>query len=212
MIDDFIRVVHSSNHFSDLLRKLDDGIIYREAYAVTKSKLATNDFGEGRSLIDVIEDSPEGTDLYCTVLIAKTDINVCFDGVLGNKYYNKEKIYPMHFGDLLSYVGIEPKEINVLKNTREPYKEFKFKVIPKQPKGMGKNKYKVSIVFSDRYEIELFANSEDEAKEEAFILGFGEWDHIYDYVNPEKINEYQSQRIRHTIWHQDQAKVEQITD
>lgn len=210
MINNFIRIVHSSDYFADILKQIDPGILHQEAFVVTKSKLTTNDFGEGKSPIDILDESPEGSDLFCTVLIATEDVNVYFDKIEDNEYYNHDLMFPMHNGDLLSYFGIAPSKIEPLNTNNEPFKIFKFKVIPKQPKGKGLYKYKLSITFSDTYEIEIFANTENEAKEQALIRGFSEWDHLYDYVNKDKIKEYQSQRIRHSVWHPDQIKIEKI--
>lgn len=211
-IDNFIRVIHSNGH-RDLL-SLDDASMYAQVFSIVKSKMSTYLFVEGDSPIDVLDEDPdENTKYFCTAILAYTDLDIYFNAVENNEYYKYEKFYPLHKGDIAAYFGINPSRTKIkteMPNNEYPFKIFKFIVQKKRPKGNGKNKYKVAITFSDKYEIEIFADSKEEAKKQALDRGFAEWDHSYDYVDYSKIKEYQTQKTRHTVWHPDQIIIEEL--
>lgn len=205
----FSRIAHTTNYLTGSIIFGNESILKSKVFAFSRSKICTYDIKYGYSEYDLDIELNENNELFCTTIVPLTEMKVYFDNP---EYPNNNPIfYPLIVGDILSYVGIEPCKIEILNNlyNKENYKVFKFNVIKKLKKGTGQNKYKVAITFSDEYEIEIYADSEEEAKQEALKRDFDQWDHTYENINKSKINEYKSQEIRFTMWHPSQLYIKE---
>ena len=213
---DFARIMNTPNYFkeSDYFNEV---WMHSLIYTMASSKISTNVFREGKSDWDVLDDEPNSQDLiFCTVIIPLTKIAIKFKEVAGSKFYSSPSEYIVNRGDCITFAGVIIDRIDVLSDNTLPYgKEFLkypyetrlFKMVPKQTKGSGKNKYKVSISFNDIYEIEVLADNPEQAKQTAIDLGFNHWEHIYR-EKYEESNNFKTQKVRYTLWNEDDVSVE----
>ena len=209
----FIRIVHAANLLSNDGKIKDENFIHVLVFGFTKSKISTSLLGEGSSPYDVLDKSPDLNDpLYCTTMLAFTKIQITFPSVPNAELdvYRRETMFTLNPGDAISYIGILPTNIEVFPSNNlynTDFMNFEFAVHEKKQKGVGKNKYKVAITFSDEYEIDVYANNEEDAKRTALSFDFADWDHIYDYIDMSDFINYRSQAVRHTCWHPKQIYI-----
>lgn len=216
--NNFVRIVHSHGNFTELLKVNHLGTIEHNAFTIARSKIGTNDLLLGLSNFDVLNNMQiNDDDQFCTAIITRANINFYFDALPDYPIHKEPTVYPLTYGDILIYTGIKPSKIEIDKNfdnlMEKPYEIFKFLMKPKQNKGSGKNKYIAYVDLIDRYQIEVFANSEEEARKIAIDVGEGSllnWDHMYDNINKDKILEYNTQQTRYSMWHPNDVKIKQI--
>jgi hypothetical protein len=213
---DFTRIVNTTNYFkeSDYSNEV---WIHSLIYTLASSKMSTHVFLEDKSNWDVLDDDPDSQDLmFCTVVIPLTDILIKFKEIPGSKFYSNSVEYKLNRGDCIAFAGAIIDRIDVLSDNtlaygkeflRYPYETRLFKMVPKQTKGSGNNKYKVSVSFNDIYEIEVLADNPEQAKQTAIDLGFNHWDHVFrDKYN--ESNNFKTQKVRYTLWNEDDILVE----
>jgi hypothetical protein len=180
--------------------------------------MSTHVFLEDKSNWDVLDDEPDSQDLmFCTVIIPLTEIAIKFKEVAGSRLYGAPREYILNRGDCITFAGVSIDYIKVLSEYSLPYRSQEFleypyetrffKMVPKQTKGSGNNKYKVSASFNDIYEIEILADNPEQAKQTAIDLGFNHWDHVFrDKYN--ESNNFKTQKVRYTLWNEDDISVE----
>jgi hypothetical protein len=95
-----------------------------------------------------------------------------------DKYYDVDK------GDFLTF----PSEtiFNIF-NKDSLIKTYKIYYYPKIKKMDGSNKYIVRATLEDNYNIEVYANTEDEALQKAYNIPLPEWNHEEIDDRPEKM-------------------------
>ena len=90
-------------------------------------------------------------------------------------------------GDFLTF----PSEIGFMisnqNNTNELVKQYKIYYYPKIKKQDGKNKYSVRATLQDNYNIDVYADSEEEALQKAYNIPLPEWNHEEIDDRPEKM-------------------------
>lgn len=215
---DFVRVVCTDQYFNDD-DFFNDSRMNSLLYALASSKLGTNDFVEGMSNWDVLDDEPDPEDeVFCTAIIPLASIIIKFKAMPNLKFYEESRTYKINKGACVVFVGIDVESIEVLEDGASDYdqKSFNypvttrlFKMVPKRPKGTGPNKYKLSITLSDTYEIEVFGDDQEQAKQMAIDLGFSHWNHLYR-TNEENYKNFRSQKIRYSVWQPEDISVTQI--
>jgi hypothetical protein len=206
MIENFKRILIFPNfvdlkEFSNETTKLS---VLQSIYTITRSKMTTSLFWNGKPNFTVIDSEPNKDDKnFVTALVALHPIHVIFNKDEDFEYINNKSDFDLHPGDLMLFVNIEYEK--VLSEHQTPaylgyhFRLIKYRLKEKVQNGNGQYKYKASIVFSDKYEIEVFANDEKEAHEVAAKIPFYDWDHIFD-VDRNRINEYNVQESRHSVW------------
>jgi hypothetical protein len=75
-------------------------------------------------------------------------------------------------------------------------KNYYYKIIDKPIFGEGNKKYRAEIVFSDKYFIDVFADNEDHAIENAYKVEMNSWTH--DWPKDEELTNFQS--VRQSLW------------
>lgn len=214
----FKRIIHTANYFPDRAF-FDEPYLMHLAYSFAQSKIGTSLFVEGKSDWDVVDDEPDpGDEVFCTVIIPLAELYIEFDDAQDLERYLGMTYYSLTKGDIMVFTGMTPSKIELTKELNPsfdkdflsyPYEVRKFKMQKKVAKGNGKNKYKVSITFSDTYEIEVMGDSPEDAKRTAMGLGFHHWDHIYD-ATPENWQEFKHQKVRYTTWRDSDIVVDEI--
>lgn len=90
-------------------------------------------------------------------------------------------------GDFLTF----PSEIGFVisdqDKTNELFKQYKIYYYPKIKKQDGKNKYSVRATLQDNYNIDVYADSEEEALQKAYNIPLPEWNHEEIDDRPEKM-------------------------
>lgn len=214
----FQRIVHTKDYLPSRAYQ-DESYLMHMVYSFAQSKIGTSLFMEGKSDWDVLDEDPEKEDQqFCSAFIPLTNIYIEFEGAKDLPKYKGRDYYTVGRGDVMVFTGMHPSKIHIIDENKEPYNnEFlsypydikTFKMAPKKPKGVGKNKYKVSITFSDTYEIEVMANNEEDAKLYAMEAGFSAWDHIYE-IDENNWQEYKSQRVRYSMWRPQDIQINQM--
>lgn len=183
---------------------------FRSILSFAQSKIGTNLLEEGPSDWDVLESQPIEGKPVCKVLLSYGKLAIHFNSVLNNEFYSKPRAMTLNEGGVVAYTGVEIDRIEIMEDTGDHnfqyYKIFEFAMDNKKIKGNGINKYTVSLTLSDKYEIDILANSEEHAKEQAMELGIQHWNHVYDYQGD--LKQYRQQQHRYSIWHPDQINVE----
>jgi hypothetical protein len=177
--------------------------IFKEIFEITRSKLTTELKFADKTNFTIVDSEPDiSDDFFVYAILPREQIKIIFE--------NGENII-LTPGDLFCSAGIEYKEIlteeNITAHEDFHFMSVKYAVKEKRSHGKGPNKYKASIVFTDRYEIEVFANDEKEAHQVALEIPFYDWDHIWN-IEETKQNEYRAVKSRHSLWHSDDIKVE----
>lgn len=90
-------------------------------------------------------------------------------------------------GDFLTF----PSEIGFMisdqYNTNELTKQYKVYYYPKIKKQEGRNKYTIKATLQDNYNIDIYADSEEEALQKAYNIPLPEWNHEEIDDKPEKM-------------------------
>jgi len=90
-------------------------------------------------------------------------------------------------GDFLTF----PSEIGFMisnqYNTNELTKQYKIYYYPKIKKQEGRNKYTIKATLQDNYNIDIYADSEEEALQKAYNIPLPEWNHEEIDDKPEKM-------------------------
>lgn len=204
--DEFVRIVSAKNVLS-----IDDDNVFRlhqtsetTIFEITKSKIETFMPNQGKPNFTVLEKNYSFDDLgFATALIPLTNIEIFFKKIIGHPHYGTDQSYKLGVGDMIVYTGINYDTVVLDEgNTANLNKHFVIRVFPigeKSQRNFGKNKYKASIIFSDKYEIELSADNEKDAREHALKIPFSEWDHIFN-TNKDKPENYKATSLRYSMW------------
>jgi hypothetical protein len=78
-----------------------------------------------------------------------------------------------------------------------------FKIGPIKQHGSGNNKFRLSLQLIDNYEIDIYANSEQEAIDFGYNIGLVHWEHIWGNPEPDSI----PQTSRMSLWNKKMIKV-----
>lgn len=176
----------------------------RSMYEITRSKLTTPTILDDKPNFTVIDSEPGKDDKnFAVALIALHPIQVIFDkdDSVGNLKDNP--CFDLNQGDLLIFVNLEYKTV-LSKHGGTAHFGYHFRTVryrlkEKTINGNGKNKYKASIVLSDKYEIDVFADSETEAHAIATRTSLYDWDHVYD-IDKKRLDNYMVHHSRHSVW------------
>lgn len=203
----YVRIMKDPHYIQENL--YNDAGTFRKVLAFAQSKIGTNILAEGPSYWDVLESSPIDGMPVCKVLVSYGKLAIHFNSVLNNPYYSEPRAMTLNEGGVVAYTGVEINRIEVMEHKNDSnytyYKIFEFAMDHKKPKGIGNNKYLVSLTLSDTYEIEIMGDSEENAKSQALELGIQHWNHVYDYQG--ELKNQKSQQHRYSIWHPDQVNV-----
>lgn len=213
-IEGFNRIVHGSRLIDpeDLNSEMTKYSVLSKIYEITRSKITTNLLLEGKPNFTVIDAEPQENEVYyATALLCLHPLEVIFHNVKSLTDVKVTRNYKLEIGDLLMFYGINFDKIFLEDNTpahlNRHYKIIRYAVKEKVPNGTGSNKYKASITFSDTYELEIFADSEKEAREIALKTKFYDWDHIFN-IDKDKYEDYVVQEIRHSSWLPQEIQIE----
>jgi len=94
-------------------------------------------------------------------------------------------------GDM--FVFIDSLGWSIEKGKATPY--F-FKISEKTILGSGSKTYRAQIIFSDKYYIDVHANTEEEAIETAYSIPMNSWTH--EWPHDDELNNFQG--IRQSVW------------
>jgi len=131
---------------------------------------------------------------------------ICQDGAI--KVLNPDKselfMYTLNPNDLLLF----PDFIEYIEYPKGAFLKYIFPVTDKLNFGFGNKQFEVSITFSDTYKIIVNAENEEDAINQADLLGIGKFEHIW----PEnKNNEYdRTNQIRSSMWNKKMYKAKEI--
>lgn len=197
---------------SELYAGYENIYLTRNIYDITRSKLTTNYLIDGKPDFDIVDNYTEDNEKgFVTTIIPLCFINFTFESVPhGVDRIYRTKLITVGPGDLLMYHGTTFSEAKTFDGTIcKPdinFKEIRYNKIDRVPHGNGSKKYKASITFSDTYEIELFADTEEDAKKMSQEIPITEWDHIFN-IDKSRWSEYKTQKTRHSNWLPDDIKI-----
>lgn len=177
--------------------------IFSQVFEITRSKLTTSLWFTGRTNYTIVDSEPETEDnFFALALIPTKYIKVMFED------HEDVILVP---GDLLCSSGMEYKTILAEDDSMAQegihFISVKYAVKEKKQHGSGPNKYKAHIVFSDKYEVEVFANNKEEAHKIALETPFYDWNHVWD-IDKNRADEYRSQKTRYSMWLPEDIKVD----
>jgi hypothetical protein len=214
MIENFKRFLLLPNfididNFSNESTKV---VTLQKIYEVTRSKTSTSLVLEGKPDFTIIDAEPQKDDKdFVTTIMALHPIQLNFRDDFKVNLPEHKTCINLNPGDLAIFVGLEYENILLQENHSIAHMTyhfhlFKYRLKKKQPNGTGMYKYKASIVFSDKYEVEIFADNEQEAYQIALQTPLYDWDHIFE-IDKDKADEYIVQQSRHSLWLPEQILV-----
>ena len=206
MIENFKRMVLISDviDVKGLNQNLSKMPILARIFEMTRSKISTSLDIDGKPNFIVVDCEPNQNDkMFVTTLIPYCNIELVVE----------DETFFLKPGDMFCSIGIDYKKISTIEN-EQAYEGMHFFILKyaikeKVPHGNGPNKYKASIIFSDKYEIELFANSKEEAQRLASDIPMYDWDHVWN-IDKTRNDEYRVQLTRHSLWLPKNIQVEDI--
>jgi hypothetical protein len=131
--------------------------------------------------------------LVCTGETAKVVFLKKYTNVENDFYMNKKDvlILPSHF----DYAILDGE-----------YKKYTFKIEEPIKHGNGIREYEVSLNLQDRYFIKVYADSEEEAAEIAYMADMKHWQHEW----PKKLENTRIQQSRYSMWDKSMLKVNKV--
>jgi hypothetical protein len=100
---------------------------------------------------------------------------------------NIRKVYELNRGDFIVFPSeIKYRALNT-DNIDSMFELHKIYYYPKIKNTNGKNKYQIRSTLSDTYNIEIFADTEEDALQKAYNTPLPEWNHEGINNKPEKI-------------------------
>ena len=161
----------------------DDSLDFRTALSCAKSKCIEKGFS-------VIEDYTENIDNYVIVLVVKQDkTRICY-------WYRDIFSFTLNgavanIGDGFLFSGSTKYSI-----PQGKVDKYVFKVIDKPVHGNGQTIFRAEIIFSDKYYLDVYANSQDEAIDTAYEVGMEEW--IHEWPEDKELDRWQN--TRKSVW------------
>jgi hypothetical protein len=107
-----------------------------------------------------------------------------------NVSYDVEKGDFLTFPSKTSFIISDQYSTNELTKQYKIYeltKQYKIYYYPKIKKQEGRNKYTIKATLQDNYNIDIYADSEEEALQKAYNIPLPEWNHEEIDDKPEKI-------------------------
>lgn len=162
---------------------IDNKTLMDDLHAFAQSKYGTsNGFSVSKELTE---------DIGITVTICTGDPVAM---VFLKKYRNVDKTVFLKNKDVIVFPSNFKYEI-----LGGDYKQYTFKMDDPIKYGIGKQKYKVSLLLQDNYFIDVYADNENQAINTAYETGMQHWTHEW----PERLGNTRVQQSRFSMWNKE---------
>lgn len=193
---------------SDELKKLDTFFVCTNTLnGVLENDLDRQIFSHVRSrMVELgyfINDDQDIGQYYAVGLVIKDkDTKILFESE-SKTYLPKE--LTLQPNDMVIFVS--SVKWKVLSGYAEPY--F-YKIIEKPVFGKGSKKYRVEIEFFDKYFIDVYSDSENQAIDTAYAIGIDSWTHEWPEGKDKELDRYQN--IRVSVWGKSMIKAREYNE
>lgn len=183
-------VIPVKNILSYSINEMDPERVIDDLHSFAQSKYgASNLFSVSKELVQ---------DNGISVLVCTGETSRV---VFLKKYINAENDFYMNTKDVL----ILPSHFDYAVLSGD-YKKYTFKIDEPLKHGNGSKEYEVSLTLKDRYFIKIYADSEEDAADIAYMSEMKHWQHEW----PDSVENKRIQQSRYSMWDKSMLEVNRV--